>query len=258
MTRATLPTALLLLTAWGCGPTTVDIPQVPALQVAVDLFNHPTGTVPIEDVSAQVAAAGQRFDALDSSQLVELLSQGLASLRQREEANGLPVIPSATRPANKPKVDGFLRVTRTCRGWNDASTTPDPANGQMVILAVVRDRDLKSALSATATTCKDRVQVASTNVFVHPYVDGVLNIGLEGPLPRTIAETNMVVQTDATLGNEARTARLSFTFRVIYPTVEVAVPVNDGQIIVSRNPNGFEMRGSNGTFTCSIETGTCQ
>ena len=126
------------------------------------------------------------------------------------------------------------------------------------MLAVVRDRELQKGLEATATTCRGRVQVANTKVYVHPYVDGKLVLALEGPLPKTIDETRIVVQMDATLGNDTHTAKLSFAFHVIYPRLEVSVPVSDGQIVVTRNADGFEMRGSNGTFTCSIESGTCQ
>jgi hypothetical protein len=48
------------------------------------------------------------------------------------------------------------------------------------------------------------------------------------------------------------------SFRILYPRLEVSLSVSDGDIVVTRDPNGFQMRGSNGTFICSIETDTCQ
>jgi len=255
---ARLPPSMALLILASCGPQSVTIPDVPDVQAAVDLFDHPTGTVPIQSVSAQVAEAGQRLDALESSRLADLLADGLASLRQRLEANRLSATPVLAPDPDKPKVDGYLRVHRTCKGWDDASNTPSSANGALDLLAVVEDRELQRALSVTASACKGRVQVKETQLFVHPFVDGTLVVALEGPLPRVAEETRAVVQMNATLGTESRTARFDFAFRIISPRLEVAVPVSDGQIIVARDPNGFQMRGSNGAFICSIETGTCQ
>jgi hypothetical protein len=250
--------ALLILAPWGCGPDSVTIPEVPNLDMAVALFEHPTGTVPIDAVSDQVAEAGRRLDALESSRLADLLADGLASLRQDLEANRLAAAPLAPTDPDKPRVDGYLRVHRVCKGWDDASNTPDPANGALHLLAVVKDRELQRALSITASACKGRVQVNQTQRFVHPYADGNLVLALEGPLPRVAQETRAVVQMDATIGVESSTTRLELAFRILYPRLEVSVPVSDGDIVVARDPNGFQMRGINGTFICSIETGTCQ
>jgi len=63
---------------------------------------------------------------------------------------------------------------------------------------------------------------------------------------------------EGTLGNEARRWTASFAFRVIHPRLEVIVPGEGGEIVVTRNADGLELRGSNGSFTCSLETSTCQ
>jgi hypothetical protein len=231
MARSLPPVALLI--PLSCGPTNVTIPEIPNLQSTIALFEQPTGTVPIESASAQVAEAGRRLDALESSRLADLLGDELVALRKRVVENHLLPSPDLAPDPDKPEVDGYLRVHRICKGWDDASTTPDAASGTLDMLG-------------------------QTQVFVHPFLDGPLVLALEGALPETAAQTRAVVQLDATLGVENRTSRLSFAFRILEGRLEVAVPVSDGQIVVARDPNGFQMRGSNGTFTCSIETGTCQ
>jgi hypothetical protein len=248
----------LLVPLAGCGPDSVSIPQVPDLQAAIALFDAPSGTVPIEAVTAQVEEAGRRLDALESSRLGDVLADILASLRKRLQDNRITPSPDTPKDPEKPEVDGYLRVQRICRGWDDPSNTPDTANGTLDLLAVVRHRELQRGLNLTAGACKGRVRVGQTQVFVHPFVDGTLVLGLEGELPQTAEETRAVVQMNGTLGTDTATTRLDTAFRLLEGRIEVAVPVGDGQIVVTRDPNGFQMRGKNGTFICSIESGTCQ
>jgi hypothetical protein len=255
--RSLFPLALLLPLA-GCGPDSVTIPQVPDLQSAIALFDGPTGTVPIEAASTQVQEAGRRLDALESSRIGDLLADTLAALRKRLQDNRIAPSPDTPKDPDKPEVDGYLRVHRICKGWNDASTAPDAANGTLDLLAVVRDRELQRAHNLTASACKGRVPVAQTQAFVHAFVDGTLVLGILGELPQTAEETRAVVQMNGTLGTEAGTIRLDTAFRLLDGRIELALPVSDGQIVVTRDPNGFQMRGKNGTFICSIESGTCQ
>jgi hypothetical protein len=50
---------------------------------------------------------------------------------------------------------------------------------------------------------------------------------------------------------------LSFDFRVVYPQIEVRVPVADGDVIASVGLDGVVFRGANGDFSCPLTQSTC-
>jgi hypothetical protein len=250
---------LLLVLFGGCGPESITFPSLPSLEATADHFEHPTGTVPVEQISDRLAEGEDRLLALEGSRVADLVADGLEALRRRLEANELGVAPDTPPPDDKVAVDAYLLIHRICQGWNDASVSPDPANGTFELVGVVRHSRLERAMAMTASACKARVPVGDGPI-AHIYLDGKLGLYLDQSVPRTTGETHFVGLLDGTIGNEARRWPVSIAFRVIHPRLEVAIPGEggEGEIVVTRNADGLELRGSNGTFTCSLETATCQ
>ena len=152
---------------------------------------------------------------------------------------------------------GSVVVDRVCRGWDDTSTTPDAAtNGSIQLTAVVDGSRLQRTVWGTASACRGRVDVANA-ATVHAFLDGTLAVYLEGPLPTSVTDADFIVGWSGTLGTEQAQTMMSFDFRIVYPQIEVRIPVADGDIIGSIGADGVSLRGSNGTFGCSLETFTC-
>jgi hypothetical protein len=247
-------TCLLLLVLAGCDQKSIDLPVPPAnVLPAVDLYDHPTGTVPVEQLATVASDVRDRFDQLQGSRLIDLLQSELTALRQRLDDGGLPFDPGD--PGLEARVDAYARVNRTCRGWGDG-TTPDPSDGSLEATALVKQGKLDRGLWAVARTCRGRVDVTNA-VAVHSYVDGTLGIVLLGPLPTVAQPASFAVRLDGTLGTEQRQAPVTLDFRLVGPQLELLRTVDDGVIVASVGTDGVEFRGSNGTFTCTISSGTC-
>jgi mRNA-degrading endonuclease toxin of MazEF toxin-antitoxin module len=248
---------LLLLAALGCGPSGVDIPDAPAGSLPpVDLYDNPTGTVPLDQLAALSAEVEERMDRVDDSRLDRLLRSLLEALRQRLDAGGFP-----TDPADeglKADVDGFVRVDRICRGWGDA-VAPDPQDGTLDVTAVVRDGKLERDLWATASACRARVDLVGDRVSAaaHGFVDGTLGITLLGPLPTSVRGASFAVHLTGTLGTEQRRAPITLDFRLIEQRIEVLRTVEDGVVVGSVGVDGIALRGRNGSYGCSVSMSTC-
>jgi hypothetical protein len=244
--------ALLLC---SCGPGAIELPTPPSsLTLSAMAYDQPTGTVPIDNVTQTTTAANDRLEALQESRLGDLLVQALGALRQRLVDAGLPTSLQAAPPKHS-DVQAWLRVDRTCQGWNDSAQTPSSADGTVTVTAVLQAGRLQRELWGEARACKGRVPVASS--FVHPYLDGTLGVLLVGALPESEQQARAAFHVEGTLGTEMRTWNLSIDFRLMDGGVSVLVPVADGDIVATTGSEGLELRGSNGDFRCSIETGTC-
>jgi hypothetical protein len=247
------------LTALGCQPEAdlLELPPVPSdLQEVAAQYDAPTGTVPA-DAQAQIDEVAREIDLLRETAFVDYITQRLVGVRERLEESGISTGPDDHPYIDRTTLNATARLDRTCRGWDDASTTPDPANGAVQLFAKVESNNLTRLLWGTASACRDIVPVTDS-VAVHPYFDGSVAIYLEGPLPTSLGDAHFIVALDGTLGTErlGNTA-VSFDFRFDSPQLEVRVPVSDGVIIGSGGLNEISLRGTNGTFGCSRETHVC-
>lgn len=255
-THPILTVTLVTTTLLGCGPARVTVPAPPAtLQELVAIYQSPTGTVPVGDIQAARAEAQRRNDDSNAGE-IQLISAILVALRDRLVKAGLSPDPTTALPKHAAVIKGVVDVLRTCRGWDPAQTTPDPANGQLAIQATLQDRDVGPYLTGASTTCKGRVDVTS-NRSIDAYLDGALGIHLEGPLPTQLSDSRFLVAFSGTVGTDASQDMLSFDFRVVYPQVEVRVPVADGDVIASVGLDGVVFRGANGEFSCPLTQSTC-
>jgi hypothetical protein len=220
-------------------------------------YENPTGTVPPSAID-QITELESKLATIESTRIADVVRRLLDSVRQRLVANGLATDPAA-RP-NKPQrpvIIGSVTVTRTCRGWDDTSTTPDPANGSIELTAEYQSSILQAVVWGTATSCHERIDVTN-NVTVHPFFDGSVAVYLEGPIQTDPTQSSFLVGWNGTIGTEMTgQASASFDFRVVPPNVEVRLSVPDGHIIGSVGANGVQLRGTNGTFGCSLQTFTC-
>jgi hypothetical protein len=248
-----------LLATTACGPDEVVIPQPPApLAQLIAVYDQPTGTVPVDDVSMTMADAQRRIEALELGRLPDLVVEFTRRLRTRLQDADLSTDPQETPDDDVPDIDGYVNVNRVCRGWDRLATTPDPAtNGRVQGTATVRDGHLEEELWGTATSCRDRVP-ADSPLQVNVFVDGKLGIRLEAEVPDSLASAQLLVAFEGTVGSDEQQRQLSFDFRISFSRIEVRVPVADGDIIAAvGGGEQLVLRGSNGSFTCSVQSGGC-
>jgi len=249
--------AAAALAAAGCGPSRVDLPPIPMEIVATQaIYENPTGTVP-SDASGPIADLQTKLATIDDTHLGDIVGSLLSSLRARADGSGLPTDPLTTPRKHRPVIVGSVTLDRTCRGWDDTSTTPDPANGTIEVTGEYQSGSLQKVVWGTATTCRDRVAVTN-NLSVHAYLDGSLAVYLEGPLASDPSQATYLAGWNGTIGTESAMANVMFDFRVVPPQIEVRVPVADGDVIGSVGLNMVTLRGANGTYGCSLQTFTCQ
>jgi hypothetical protein len=220
------------------------------------VYETPTGTVPVDAV-APISDLQAKLALIDSTHLGDIMSSLLVTLRARLDGSGLPTDPVTTPKKHRPVIVGSATLDRICRGWNDASATPDAANGTIELTAEYQSGSLEKVLWGTATTCKDRVDVTN-NVALHPYLDGSIALYLEGALTSDVSLETFLMGWNGTIGTETTgTTDVGFDFRVLPPQIEVRIPVADGDIIGSIGADMVTLRGANGTYGCSLQTFTC-
>jgi hypothetical protein len=254
--RGALAGAAAAAVVAGCGPSRVELPPIPMEIVAVQAtYENPTGTVPV-DATVPIAALEATLATLAATHLPDIVSSMLASLGGRVADSGLPTDPVTTPKKNRPVIVGSVVIDRVCRGWDDTSTTPDPANGAIELNAQYQSGILQKVVWGTATACRDRVTIAN-DVMVHAFFDGSLALYLEGPLTTNTGQATYLAGWSGTIGTEGAQVMASFDFRIVPPQIEVRIPVADGDIIGSIGLNMVTLRGANGTYGCSLQTFTC-
>jgi hypothetical protein len=240
----------------GCSTPDVKLPPAPAeVQSIAAEYDTPTGTVPVSAMQ-QIEDLQQTLDTINSTHIGEIVSNSLVSLRARLVANGLATDPLTTPKRHHPVIIGFVTADRTCRGWDDTSTTPNAADGTFVLTATYQHSMLQRAIFGPAMACHDRITVTD-NTMVHVFFDGSIGLFLEGPLATDPTQTKFLMTFSGTIGTENAQGAADFDFRVIPPQVEVRVPVADGNVIGSFGLNEVTLRGKNGTYGCSLVTFTC-
>jgi hypothetical protein len=244
------------LACLGCGPSHALVPSPPTdVQALAAEYDDPTGTVPVQAM-AQIEELQQDVGTIDATGFISVVGDLLAAVEKRVADSGLPTDPLAQPKKHRPVISGSITFTRTCKGWDDASTTPDPANGSITATVVFQNGVLQRTIWGTATTCHERVP-GPGGTTIHALFDGTLTVYLEGPLESDTAKGTYLVVWSGSIGTQAASVPLAFDFRVVPPNVEVRIPLGDGSIIGSIGSSGVSLRGANGTFTCSADTFTC-
>jgi hypothetical protein len=245
------------LSVAACGPDRVTLPMVPMpLQEREATYDEPTGTVPVDLIDSARAEAQRRADAARQGPR-DFAAALLTAVRKRVTEAELQDDPDGGVDADKPRIRGYLDVRRICRGWDANATTPDPANGEIKMTALIENRKISAPLWGTSTTCKGRGEL-SEDASKNLYLDGSLGILLEGRAPTEVSEARFLMAFRGTVGTDQRQVEISFDFRFLYPQLEVRVPVSDGDVIaVVGTGEGLTFRGRNGTFACPVVGSTC-
>jgi hypothetical protein len=241
----------------GCGASNPQLPPLPTeIQAVATEYQTPTGTVPASAVD-QITELQSTLDTIQQTHLGDVLNNALVALRTRIDGSGLADDPLTTPKKHRAVIIGSVTITRICQGWDDASTTANPADGSLELTAEFQSSVLQRVIFGTATACQGRVDV-TPDTTAHPFLDGGIALYLEGPLPSNGNQASFLVGWNGTLGvqNGAQTTG-AFDFRIVPPQIEVRLAVPDGHVIGSIGVNMVTLRGTNGTFGCSLETFVC-
>jgi len=264
---AVVASATLLALVAGCGPEDLQLPATPDLDMLVQAYDMPTGTIDPQHLDQIMADAKARLQQLQLEWLPDLVASFLTILRQQADDHGLSTDPNGHPDMDRPKIEAVIRVLRNCSGWSDmpASETPAPGtppNGTLDGTAVISDSELRRTMTINGTSC--RAQVEATNRIARSllptldvFLNGTLNVFFYDRLPRTVAETKVLVQISGELGTAQMTVSGTFDFRLFYPNVDFRLPRPDGDIIVSVTPDGITLHGSNATYSCDVALQSC-
>jgi predicted small lipoprotein YifL len=248
----------------GCGPGPLPLPPGPDVNALVAKYQAPTGTIDPQNIGAVMAAGQMRINQLQLDWLPDLLAQLMTRLRERLDDNGVPNDPGAAPNLNHPGIDATIRVTQICRGWDDPPGAANAQeNGTLSMTAVIENRTLRRALVGAATTCRGRIQptnqievAPSTDLKV--FLDGSLGIYFNGPVPKTVADTQALVQINGQVGTMAGgNASGEFDFVIDYPHVAVSLDRPDGNVILEVGLDGITIRAANATYQCDASLQLC-
>jgi len=248
----------------GCGPGPLPLPPGPDLDALVAKYQAPTGTIDPQQIDDVVTAARGRLAELHLDWLPDFLAQAMTRLREQLDDNGVPGDPSTTANLNHPRVDASIRLTQTCRGWDDPPGAANAAeNGTISLTAVAENSVLRRALVASASNCHGRIQPTNQIVVddvleLKILLDGAIGLYFYGPVPTTVAETRVLVQIQGQIGTmSGGTFSGEADFVIDYPHVEVSLDRADGNVILEVGLDGVTIRAANASYRCDVALQTC-
>jgi hypothetical protein len=255
-------TVLLVLALGGCGAGELQLPPGPDMTALVTAYQAPTAPIDVAMLDTLRTNVQARLLVLHLDWLPDLVADALTRLGAQLDANGLSD-PNASPPTNRPIIDAVVSVDRVCVGWDDPPGPPDATkNGAINLTAVVDDGRLRQDVEALATMCHARIQPSGaaargSSLAVDGFVDGTLDVHFYGRVPRTVAETDVLVRIQGQIGVSGATTSGEADFRVRYPDLDFTVEQPGGEIIVTISTDGVTLQGSNVTVQCSADLSTC-
>jgi hypothetical protein len=256
--RAAVFAAALCVGALACGAPPLNLPQPPQdLTALAASYQSPTGTVNTANLQQIVSNAQAQVASSNLTWLPTEVANLLTRVWLRFDENGYPTDPSVQHEEHRAFLKAAVDANRTCAGWAVPAGPADPAaNGSIVLTATVNNTELQRNIWGTATSCQDRVQ-ATNNVAVNGFLSASVGMLLQGPLPKTDADTQALVAIQGQVGTQGNVADVSLDFVIVGNQVEIKQQVADGYVIVTVGPQSIGVRGANGSFACSLATGTC-
>lgn len=228
----------------------------------VTAYETPTAAIDVTMLDQLRTNVEARLVVLHLDWLPDLVADALTRLGARLEANGF-ADPNGPTKTNRPIIGAVVQLDRVCVGWADPPGPPDAAqNGSINLTAVVDDGRLRPTVEAVASMCHARIQpsgvsLRGTQVTVDGFVDGTLDVYFYGPVPRTAADTDVLVRIQGAIGTSDQTASGEADFRVRYPNLDFTVDQPGGQIIVTISADGVTLQGSNVTVQCAADLSAC-
>jgi hypothetical protein len=244
----------------------VELPAAPEVDGIEAAYQAPTGSLAPEQLACAAADAVEQYQGQHLAQLRLAMTDALADLRQRLIDVGLPVGDEDEQGDEEARRRGWLRLQRTCRGWDPAATAVDPtANGTITLTAVVDDSKLARVLWGVASGCRERVQVG--NAAAELFFDGTLVVVLDRGLPESADQTRFIFQLQGQAGVGQARGMADVDFRATFPAgreanpaaqqssllIELRLPRPDGDVIAGIGSDGVTLRARNGTFTATPE-----
>jgi len=264
-----LPGALLsaAVAAGGCGPENLQLPETPNLDMLAQAYEMPTAPIDPNQLDQVIADTTARLADLHLEWLPDVIANFLTILRQKADDSGLSDNPNTPPDNSRPRIDAVIRLARNCSGWPDmppSETAPAgvPPNGTLDGTAVISDSQLRRTMQIDGTSCRALVEpsnriaqalLPSLDVFLN----GSLDVLFYGQLPRTVQQTQILVQISGEFGTAQMTVNGTFDFQLFYPQVNFRVPRPDGYIIASISPAGVTLRGTNATYACDVALVSC-
>ncbi len=254
-----LPLALAMA---GCGASELQLPPQPDVSSLVTAYEAPTAALDLTMIDQLRTDVQARLAVLHLDWLPDLVADALTRLGGRLDAYGVSD-PNAGVRTSRPVIDAVIRLDRVCVGWTDPPGPPDAVqNGSLNLTAVVEDGRLRPTLEAQATACHARVQPSglvadATGLSIDGFLDGTLDVYFYGRVPRTVAETDVLVQIQGQIGTSAQTVSGEADFRVRYPDLDFTLDRPDGHIIVTLAADGVTLQGTNATVHCAADLSAC-
>lgn len=237
--------------AIGCGEGDLALPAPPQdLTSTVQAYEMPTGTVDFAHLQQTVADVEAELEARQLAWLPAVVADALVRLRERFDAGGYPIDPATRHHEHRPRLDAVVELRRTCS-----------ASGTIDLTAVLDDTQLGAAIWGTASACTASVQPVAALPAVQGFVDGSLSFFLQGALPETSDDAQVVVAISGRVGTGGNvpppSSNQSFDFRISGRQVETRHTVADGYVIVSVGVGTISVRGTNGSAACDVAAQAC-
>ena len=267
----TVALAVLGVTALGCGPDPVTLPEPPQASETAALvatYQMPTANLDASNIQQVATDAQARLADLHLDWLPGLIVDALTRVHRRLADSGLSSDPTANVNTSRPIIRAVARVHRVCVGWADPAGAPDEAtNGAIDLTAVVDSGHVERQLWGTASACHSRFPPANSiaqvggpvgTPVVNAVLDGTLIVYALGPLPDSAADAQFLLSFSGTIGTDAQVRSTSFDFQYVSGSVQFRVPVaSGGDAIVSVGAT-LGVQGANGGFSCDLVTAVCQ
>jgi hypothetical protein len=234
----------------GCGDDDVleDVPPLPDLSAIAATYQNPTGTLAGADIDCLGAEARRRYEEDRLPVVRALLTDALQRLRDWLVAGGYATGPEVNTDEDDPRVEGVVKVTRICRGWDPAMTAPDEArNGRIDLNALIDSTGLRRVVWGNASNCMGRGDLAGrqVNLFMNT---STLEIQLYRGL-QVGGDSIFLVKLVGELGTENRRENVDWDFLATTATVEIRLPTATGDVIASVSDTAVVLRGQDGTVT---------
>ena len=243
---------VLVAVSLGCARVN-DVPDPPDVSSIVAAYEHPDGVVDAEAVVRELPVAVAIARGIAESGIPEFVNEILSTVRDSAD-DRIAVTSGSDLQSSDVHIDALLRVRRVCNGLTDDSAPADPArNGQLDLRAVVRGNKLQPTVwGSTIGRCIETVTVEGHAERL--FFDGGLTLHPHGKDDATV-----LVRVDGRVGVRDHELASAFDFRLVNrESVELRARARGGWIVFYLSPDRFGVRGSNGDFTCSLESHVCR
>jgi len=254
---------LATLLALSCARQSVDVPAPPDMSPLLAAYQAPSAPLSADTVAEIVAKRQEVSDQLERMGGLEPILTALGVLSGGTDATSSAlsgpgdtesVASALTAGSITVTGDGFLTLTRTCAGWEGA-TTPDPADGSITLTAVFTDEGFEAVVWGEARDCRYRVDDREL------LLDGQVRIHTGSLLVGGAGGAELTVDFDGSAQVDGQGFASTFNFRLALSSsrVEIELDVSAGNVVFFADEGSatYGFRAVNGTWTCDFEAGTC-